>query len=135
MPAHAWSGWDSGPRGFGSRTGFRPDLPGEPFTASEQLTPRIAATANASASLSLLAPKTRLRVLALLEHVADLAELVPSSSASWDAEREETGALALFFGGVAVRYRIDDTDASLLIEEVATRLWTEPDLSMPAGPG
>ncbi len=92
-----------------------------PFAQSEQLTPRVAATADAAASLALLAPATRLRLLAFLDHVAELAELVPCSSASWDDEREPTGALALSFGCVSLRYRIDDSDASLVIEEVTLR--------------
>ena len=121
MPARSWSSLDSKFSGLSYAAGLRLDTAGAPFAPSEQLTPRVAATADASASLSLLAPATRLRLLALLDHVAELADLVPSSSASWDGEREPSGGLALFFGSIALRYRIDDTDASLVIEEVATR--------------
>jgi hypothetical protein len=94
---------------------------GTSFAPAEQLTPRVAATAEAAASLSLLAPATLQRLLALLDHVAELAELGPASNASWDREREPTGALALSFGSTSLRYRIDDSDASVVIEEVRLR--------------
>ena len=69
----------------------------------------------------------------MLDHVADLAELVPTSSASWDRERELSGALTLSFGSLAVRYRIEEADASLLIEEVTLRRETFQSLSVPVG--
>ena len=96
-------------------------IPVEQLAPAEQVTPRVAVAADAATWFALLPSPSRQRLLKVMDHLSELAELVPPSSRSWDATRLPTGAFALEFGGVTVRYRIDESDASLVLEDVALR--------------
>ena len=97
----------------------RPAQPQAPLDPAQQLTARVAVTAEATTPFfALVGPSTRRRLLAVLDHLAELAELLPTSGPSWDAERHPSGALGLRFGSVALRYRVDESDGSLVIEDV-----------------
>lgn len=120
MPGRAASVEDQVPRGK-QLTQAQRASPAEQVSPAQQVTPRVAVTADASACFALLGPATRERLLMLLDQLAELAELVPPSSPAWDPQRQSTGALGLEFGPVALRYRIDESDASLVIEHVALR--------------
>lgn len=85
---------------------------------AQQITPRVAVSAQASAPFALLPQVMRERLLAVLDHLSEVAEMVPASSPSWDRHRQACGALGLRFGPVLLRYRIEDSDASLVVEDV-----------------
>ena len=86
---------------------------------AEQVTPRVAVSDAADAWFALLPSASRERLLAVMNLLGELAEMVPPSGRSWDATRQPSGAFALEFGAVVVRYRIDESDASLVIEGVS----------------
>ena len=79
---------------------------------------RIRVSPLAAEKLEQLAPETQLRLRVMLQDIADLADLVPPSTArSWNPG-DTTSLLQLQMGRVNVRYSINEESRTLTIEHV-----------------